>query len=251
MPEIAGSGMDFRQLMSAKLGPVPVPLVIITVVAGVGYLIYKRNKASSGGNQGLGNNGTPPDPRIDPTTGVPWDIENQINPNTGLPNYYGGPGIDTGANAGASGSGGPINEIPPGPTGPASPYPGSPGPIGPTGPASPYPGSPVPGVIQLHGYRPGDPVPAAGAPIPGNFPKRGVRGGSGNPVAFEKMPPIPVVSPPPGSPGTPGSPSGGGMPTSPGVGGLPGGLPYSPGVEPPGSGPFPMRWPYQSRVTGR
>jgi hypothetical protein len=187
MPELpATGGLDLQQLMAAKIGPVPVPLAIAAVVGGVGYLIYKNRKsAATSANNGLGNNATPPDPNIDPTTGVPWDIERMTNPNTGLPNYYGGPGIDTGSNAGGGGSGGPINEIPPNPGGvglgptptpTGGGIPPNPGGIGsgpggvPIGPLPPLPTSNNAFVVK--GYKPGDKLPPPSPPVPGIFPQR-------------------------------------------------------------------------------
>jgi hypothetical protein len=106
-------------LFSRQIGPLPLWgwAVIAVAGGGVAYYLYKKRSGPTGGASGLGGNPAAVDQNIDPNTGTPWSIESAINPATGLPAYYGGPGIDTGSQAGGGGSGGPVGE-PGGPPGP-------------------------------------------------------------------------------------------------------------------------------------
>lgn len=165
--------------------------LIVVVGGGVAVAIFIRRQGSSNSQSGtLGSNPggqqAPGDySQIDPYTGVPYTIESQINPNTGLPAYYGGPGVDNN-NAGSQISGPPA---PPSGTPPPPPPSGTP------------PTPPVPGVTTG--------ATSAGSVLPGGSGGRG------------RMPP---VAPPPGSHGGPipptGVPGGHGRPIPPiGVGG--------------------------------
>lgn len=81
------------------LGPFPVWVWGVGVALGLGVVWYVRTRssASSSNSGGPGTLGSTPSGQqmpqydysgIDPFTGVPYTIEEQVNPNTGLPNYY-------------------------------------------------------------------------------------------------------------------------------------------------------------------
>ena len=94
--------------LEGRIGGFPVWVWGLIVVGGglaLAWVIRRGTgaKASSvtGGTLGQASI-APTDPNIDPYTGVPYTIESQINPSTGLPAYYGGPGVDASASPGSS-----------------------------------------------------------------------------------------------------------------------------------------------------
>lgn len=77
-------------------GPLPNWVWIAAIVLGItGYFLWQRFKGNSSADSASSNAGTSQaanDPNIDPNTGVPYNIESQIDPKTGLPAYYSNPG---------------------------------------------------------------------------------------------------------------------------------------------------------------
>lgn len=88
---------------------------------------------ATGGTTGQTTSGGISDPNIDPVTGVPYSVEEAINPATGLPAYYG---------AGAGGTLTTTNAPPPPPVQNNNPNPSGQGGFspGPCGEANPPPG---------------------------------------------------------------------------------------------------------------
>lgn len=99
------------EMLTRPVMGMPLWVWVIVVAGGVILAIYiRRNVGSSSASGSLGQNAagqqSVTDPNIDPYTGVPYSIEEAINPATGLPAYYGGPGVDaTGSGSGPSSSG--------------------------------------------------------------------------------------------------------------------------------------------------
>lgn len=86
------------EFLSKDLGGIPVwAWGLIVGGAGVGLFLFIRSQQSSSSGSTLGssggNNGSIDTSQIDPNTGIPYTIESDINPATGLPAYYGGPGV--------------------------------------------------------------------------------------------------------------------------------------------------------------
>ena len=84
------------------------------IVVGVGLALYMRKRQQNASNQtGTGTQTTTsgaanlPD-TIDPLTGVPYNIESAINPQTGLPAYY-GTGNSSPVSSNPGPSGGPVS----------------------------------------------------------------------------------------------------------------------------------------------
>lgn len=72
-------------------------VVGVVLIGGIGLFLFIRKSQGNSNASTLGQNPTGPAPdlsQIDPYTGVPYSIEGQTNPATGLPAYYGGPGVD-------------------------------------------------------------------------------------------------------------------------------------------------------------
>jgi hypothetical protein len=97
--------MDIGKLLTTKTGPLPNWgwLVAIVVGGGVAWYFMRQSGSTSqtGSSNGTANAGLPD--TIDPLTGVPYAVEQAINPNTGLPAYYGGAGVtNTGTNGGTT-----------------------------------------------------------------------------------------------------------------------------------------------------
>lgn len=81
--------------LQARLGPLPLWgwLVAGVALGGAALLFWKRQKGTSGGTTLGQSQQSGPQPNynyssLDPLTGVPYSVESQVNPNTGLPNYY-------------------------------------------------------------------------------------------------------------------------------------------------------------------
>lgn len=101
--------------LSRTFGGIPPWLIVGGVVVIVGAVVlWPRISGALGlGGSAGGGSGTPIDPtaggQIDPYTGVPYTIESQINPATGLPAYYGtgsgGVESGTGSTGSSTGSG--------------------------------------------------------------------------------------------------------------------------------------------------
>jgi hypothetical protein len=68
--------------------PIWVWLLIVGGGLLLAFVILPRFTGKSGSSSSSAT-GTANDPNIDPNTGVPYNIESQINPATGLPAYYG------------------------------------------------------------------------------------------------------------------------------------------------------------------
>ena len=89
--------------LQGTISGIPVWVWIIAggaVVVGIVWWM-RRQQSGTTGSGVLGQNTTAtatPDPNIDPYTGVPYSIEEATNPATGLPAYYGGPGVDQNLN---------------------------------------------------------------------------------------------------------------------------------------------------------
>lgn len=79
------------QLLYGRVFGLPVWVVGLVVIGGgiAAYFLFFRHRSSSSSGT-LGQSTQPPidTSQIDPITGVPWTVEEQTNPNTGLPNYY-------------------------------------------------------------------------------------------------------------------------------------------------------------------
>lgn len=90
-----------KELLSRDIGGLPAwAWGLIVLGGGIGLFFFiRRQSGSSGSTSGaLGQNSSsaaaPDMSQIDPNTGIPYSIESQTNPATGLPAYYGGPGVD-------------------------------------------------------------------------------------------------------------------------------------------------------------
>lgn len=80
--------------------------VAIAVGVGAAYFIPKLSTGQTQNQQATAAQAANQLPStIDPLTGVPYDIESQINPATGLPAYYGGPGVQPTSNQPSQSSG--------------------------------------------------------------------------------------------------------------------------------------------------
>lgn len=218
--------IDVGSLFSAKIGPVPVWMIV--GAGGIGLALFAPkllSKFTGGGNSAQGgptdNTGTPgvsnnlPD-TIDPITGIPYAVEEAIDPNTGLPVYmdlYYGTGISTPPSP---------NPTPTPP--PAAPFP-QPGGTG-AGSGSVPPGGVPPGIPPAAPFGQG----VAGAGV------------SGPPVAGGVVSQTGVVMSPGNGPGVP--------PAAPfGQGGATPVPPVSPYPQGGGATPVPPASPYpQGRV---
>ena len=95
--------MNLRSLLTKNMGGLPAWAWALLVGGGglALFLFIRRQRGGGGGGQSgaLGANAAgqqqPIDTsQLDPYTGVPYSIEGATNPATGLPAYYGGPGVD-------------------------------------------------------------------------------------------------------------------------------------------------------------
>lgn len=173
--------------LTQKLGGLPVWAWGL-LVAGTGVAVWFFIRKQGGGAT-LGSSQQPNDPNIDPNTGVPYSIEEAINPATGLPAYYGGPGVDpniapTPPPTQPPGDQPPIQPTPPPVQMPPQQPPISPAPQPPAQqPPSPLPGPTPPPTQPPPGLRPPPaqqppgrirPVPGQrGSAAPGNGPTGG------------------------------------------------------------------------------
>jgi hypothetical protein len=79
------------EMFSAKLGPVPVWMIVVgggIVLAVFAPKLLSKFTGSTGGSTSQNGNATPVDSNLDPNTGVPYAVETATDPNTGAP-YYG------------------------------------------------------------------------------------------------------------------------------------------------------------------
>ena len=69
---------------------------LIVIGGGIGLYLFIRHQQGGGASSALGQQAATPidTSQLDPYTGVPYNIESSTNPATGLPAYYGGPGVD-------------------------------------------------------------------------------------------------------------------------------------------------------------
>lgn len=93
--------MNF-DILKRPIGGLPAWAWLGIVGGGAILLVWylRKNSSSSGSAGALGQSSSQNvdatyGGQIDPYTGVPYSIESQTNPNTGLPAYYGGQGVDT------------------------------------------------------------------------------------------------------------------------------------------------------------
>lgn len=156
-----------NELLNARILGMPAWLVGGVVIGGGLALAWYIRRGRGSGSGALGQNSAasaaPADPNIDPNTGVPYSVEEATNPATGLPAYYGTPGLD------GSGQQPPTPPAPgpgPGPTpGTGINPPPGPGPVNP-GPFV-HPIGPEPGPTRI----PSGPIPTAPAPAPAAGPR--------------------------------------------------------------------------------
>ena len=92
-----------NNLLTKSIGGLPAwAWALIVGGGGIALFLFIRHQRGGGGASGaLGQNSNASAPaidtsQIDPYTGVPYSIEGATNPATGLPAYYGGPGVDQG-----------------------------------------------------------------------------------------------------------------------------------------------------------
>lgn len=114
-PPSGGGGIP--EFLKTQIGPFPLWIWLIAGAGVAGFILIPKllNKSSS-------NNPNASDPTatdagtanaqlasegIDPLTGVPFSVEDAINPNTGLPNYYNNyPSTNSGASTSGTSSSG-------------------------------------------------------------------------------------------------------------------------------------------------
>jgi hypothetical protein len=94
--------MALTDVLGAHVGPVPVWLIVGAGAVAVAVFAPKLFNKSASTLTGSNTSGAAVmDSNVDPTTGIPYQIEQQSNPQTGLPNYYNQPGFGLPTNYGA------------------------------------------------------------------------------------------------------------------------------------------------------